>query len=99
MVDSTSSRCYFESEAITSRPLLLDVVGVMVKTSRQRFVCLCSTHAAADKITKVTQAISQFLTSLTALQLDFQQRWRAIIQQAFIVLKRSKLTPTIESRN
>ena len=87
------------AEAITSRPLLLDAVGVMVKTSRQRFVRLCSTHAAAEKITKVTQAISQFLTSLTASQLDFQQRWRAIIQQAFIVFKRSKLTPTIESRN
>ena len=87
------------AEAITRRPLLLDAVGVMVKTSRQRFVRLCSTHAAAEKITKVTQAISQFLTSLTASQLDFQQRWSAIIQQAFIVFKRAKLTPTIESRN
>ena len=87
------------AEAITSRPLLLEAVGVMAKASRQRFVRLCSTHAAAEKITIVTQTISLPLTSLTALQLDFQQRWRAIIQQAFIVLKRSKLTPTIESRN
>ena len=62
------------AEAITSRPLLLEAVGVMAKASRQRFVRLCSTHAAAEKITKVTQTISQFLTSLTALQLDFQQK-------------------------
>ena len=87
------------AEAITSRPLLLDAVGGMIKTSRQRFIRLCSTHAAAEKITKVTQEISQFLTSLTASQLDFKQKWRAIIQQAFIAFKRSKLTPAIESRN
>lgn len=84
------------AEAITSRPLLLDAVGIMVKTSRQRFIRLCSSNAAAEKIAKITQEISAFLTFLTASQLDFKERWRAIIQQAFIVFRRPKLTPALE---
>ena len=60
------------AEAITSRPLLLNAVGVMVKTSRQRFIRLCSNNAASEKIAKITQGISLFLTDLTASQLDFK---------------------------
>jgi hypothetical protein len=86
------------AEAITSRPLLLDAVGIMVKTSRQRFVRLCSSNAAFEKIAKITQEISAFLTSLAASQLDFKQRWRAIIQQAFILFRRPQLATAIESR-
>lgn len=84
------------AEAITSRPLLFDAVGILVKTSRQRFLRLCSNNAASEKIAKVTQQISAFLSSLTASQLDFKQRWQAITQQAFVAFSRPRLTPTIE---
>lgn len=87
------------AEAITSRPLLLDAIGIMVKTSRQRYVRLCSTNSAAEKIAKVTQEISKFLTSLTASQLDYKQKWTAIIQQAYRAFRIPKLKTIIESRN
>ena len=49
------------AEAITSRPLLLDAVGIMVKTSRERFVRLCASNPAFEKIDKITQEISEYL--------------------------------------
>lgn len=72
------------AEAITSRPLLLNAVGRFIKTGGQRFIRLCSSNSASDKVAETTQKVSRFLSTLTAQQLTPSQRWEAIIQRAFI---------------
>lgn len=73
-------------EAITSRPLLLNAVGRLVKTGRQKILHLTSSHAQADKIRLALNRIGQFFNDLsrTAEQLSAEARWAVILSAAFI---------------
>ena len=80
-------------EAITSRPLLLNAVGRLVKTGRQKVLHLTSTHAQADQIRLTLNRIGQFFNDLsrTAEQLSVEARWAVILSAAFIKWLRGKI--------
>ena len=80
-------------EAITSRPLLLNAVGRLVATGRQKIIHLTSTHAQADQIRLALNRIGQFLNKLsrTAEQLSVEARWAVILSAAFIKWLRGKI--------
>ncbi len=80
-------------EAITSRPLLLNAVGRLVKTGRQKILHLTSTHAQADHIQLALNRIGQFFNDLnrTAEQLSVEARWAVILSVAFIKWLRGKI--------
>jgi hypothetical protein len=80
-------------EAITSRPLLLNAVGRLVKTGRQKILRLTSTHAQADQIRLTLNRIGQFFNDLsrTAEQLSVEERWAVILSAAFIKWLRGKI--------
>jgi hypothetical protein len=80
-------------EAITSRPLLLNAVGRLVKTGRQKILHLTSTHAQADQIRLALNRIGQFFNDLsrTAEQLSVEARWAVILSSAFIKWLRGKI--------
>lgn len=80
-------------EAITSRPLLLNAVGRLVKTGRQRILHLTSIHTQADQIRLALNRIGQFFNDLsrTAEQLSQEARWAVILSAAFIKWLRGKI--------
>lgn len=80
-------------EAITSRPLLLNAVGRLVKTGRKKILHLTSTHAQADQIRLTLNRIGQFFNDLTrtAEQLSVEARWAVILSAAFIKWLRGKI--------
>jgi hypothetical protein len=80
-------------EAVTSRPLLLNAVGRLVKTGRQKILRLTSTHAQADQIRLTLNRIGQFFNNLsrTAEQLSVEERWAVILSAAFIKWLRGKI--------
>jgi hypothetical protein len=80
-------------EAITSRPLLLNAVGRLVKTGRQRILHLTSSHAQANEIRLALNRIGQFFNDLsrTAEQLSAEARWAVILSAAFIKWLRGKI--------
>jgi hypothetical protein len=80
-------------EAITSRPLLLNAVGRLVKTGRQKILHLTSAHACADQIRLTLNRIGQFFNDLsrTAEQLSVEARWAVILSAAFIKWLRGKI--------
>lgn len=75
------------AEAITSRPLLLDAVGVMIRGKRERRIRLSTNNKAAKKIALATQNLVHFLNRVTAEQFEPLERWKAIIRQAFITFE------------
>ena len=80
-------------EAITSRPLLLNAVGRLVKTGRQKILHLTSSHAQADQIRLALNRIGQFFNDLsrTAEQLSTEARWAIILSAAFIKWLRGRI--------
>lgn len=72
------------SEAISSRPLLLEAVGRLVQHGRQRLIRLSTNNASAQKIALATKIIADFLSDLTAAQSNSRVRWLAIVRRAFI---------------
>jgi hypothetical protein len=80
-------------EAITSRPLLLNAVGRLVKTGRQKILHLTSAHAQSDQLRLALNRIGQFLNDLsrTAEQLSVAKRWAVILSAAFIKWLRGKI--------
>lgn len=72
-------------EPVTSRPMLLGIVGRMVRSGRQRLMHLTSTHVEADRIRFALDRIGAFLgrISSTAPQLDFIRKWTLILRVAF----------------
>ena len=73
-------------EAVTSRPLLLHAVGKQTRHGGQTTVIITSTHAKKGKIQKALKGLNHFLQTLksNAEQLTQVQRWRIILNQAFI---------------
>jgi len=72
-------------EPVTSRPMLLGLVGRIVRSGRQRLMHLTSTHVEADRIRTALTAIGVFLgrISATAPQLDHIAKWTLILRVAF----------------
>lgn len=73
------------AEALTSRPLLWDSLGRLVRSSGQRLIRLSSINARGEQAKRVMREISGFLQSLmsTAAQLTQEARWAAILTRAF----------------
>ena len=72
-------------EAITSRPLLLYAVGRQVQHAGKTLLSLTSIHAKAKKIKCRLQVVADFLEQIrtTARQLNWEQRWRLILERSF----------------
>ena len=72
-------------EPVTSRPMLLGIVGRIVTSGRKRFMHLTSTHAASGEIRHVLERIGAFLgrISATAPQLGFNRTWALMLMVAF----------------
>jgi len=87
-------------EAVTSRPMLLQAVGRLVRTGRRNILRLTSTHARAGDIRLALSRIGRFLHDLgnTAEQLSPERRWAAILTAAFMKWLRGKpLAPLSEA--
>jgi len=74
------------AEAITSRPLLLHAIGKQTRHGGQTRLLITSTHAKAPRIRKILKYITTFLATIraSAEQLDWLERWRAILSRIFI---------------
>lgn len=72
-------------EPVTSRPMLLGIVGRIVTSGRKRFMHLTSTHAESGRIRHALERIGTFLNriSATAPQLGFNRTWTLILMVAF----------------
>jgi hypothetical protein len=70
------------TEAITSRPLLLNGVARQTVHSNQMTLTMTSMHAQAPAISRVLQAVSTFLRRVrtTAEQFTSADRWRAVLR-------------------
>ncbi len=74
------------TEAITSRPLMLQSVGKLISHANQTIITVCSTHGKSEHIQKSLTAISAFFKRLTvsAEQLTDTQRWHLILSRIFV---------------
>ena len=72
-------------EAVTSRPMLMGVVGRIVESGRKRYMHLTSTHAEASGIRESLERIGAFLgaISATAPLLGFNRTWTLVLRVAF----------------
>lgn len=73
------------TEAITSRPLLLEAVGKQTTHGRQTTVTITSTHAKAHKAKQILTALAGFLKEINqnAQQLGWQELWNRILSRIF----------------
>ncbi len=84
------------TEAITSRPMMLNAAGRQTKHANQTQITVCSTHAQAKIIYKKLVRISSFMKWVwrTAEQLTSVDRWCLILSRAlFKYLKGRILKP------
>ncbi|OQB37764.1 MAG: Transposase DDE domain protein [Candidatus Hydrogenedentes bacterium ADurb.Bin179] len=72
-------------EAITSRPLLLYAVGKQVQHAGRTMLSLTSVHAKEKKIKRWLNSVAAFLEHIriTARQLNWEERWRLIMERSF----------------
>ena len=72
------------TEAITSRPMMLNAAGRQTKHANQTQITVCSTHAKAKIIYKKLAKISSFMKWVykTAEQLSCVDRWCLILSKA-----------------
>lgn len=84
------------TEAITSRPLLLNAVGRKVEHARQVTLSISHHHAEATIVKKTLIQISSFFKTLkrTTEQLSSLQRWYDLLSRVFVkYLKGRRLQP------
>lgn len=73
------------TEAITSRPLLLNAVGIQTQHARQTVLSISNHHQEVKKIKKMLIRISAFFKTLhNAEQLTPIARWYRLLSQIFI---------------
>ena len=74
------------AEAITSRPLLLHAVGKQIRHAGKSVLFLTSMHAHAPMMERCLQTVESFLTYIrtTARQLNWNERWRLILDRVFV---------------
>jgi hypothetical protein len=71
-------------EAITSRPLLQNVVGCLAKSGGQKLIHLSAAGRDAPKIGLIFKQIAEFITTiLTATQLNPAQKWVRVLNHAY----------------
>lgn len=71
-------------EAITSRPLLQNVVGCLARSGGKKLIHLSAQGRDAPKIGQIFKQISEFITTvLTATQLNPAQKWVCVLNQAY----------------
>ncbi len=72
-------------EPVTSRPMLLGLVGRIVTSGRKRLMHLTSTHGAHAAIRRTLERVGALLgrISATAPQLGFERTWSLILMAAF----------------
>jgi Transposase DDE domain group 1 len=70
------------TEAVTSRPLLLNGVARQTTHSHQTMLTITSVHAQASAVRRVLEAVSAFLQRVrqTAEQLTSADRWTAVLR-------------------
>ncbi len=80
------ARPHQHTEAITSRPLMLQAVGKQIRHSKQTKLTLIIAHAEAEQIETECRFIAAFFHGLrlTAEQLVPIERWCRILSQALI---------------
>ena len=80
-------------EATTSRPMLIDTVGRLVRTGRRRILKLTSNHSERARIRDTLERIRTFLERLTsnAGQLGVERLWAIILSTAFVKWLRGKM--------
>jgi len=81
------------SEAITSRPLMLQAVSRATNHSRQRTVTITSSHGKAEFIQEAMEQVSAFFRKFTstARQLNAKERWRLILSRALSKYLKGKI--------
>ena len=80
--------CY---SLLLGSPLLLYAVGKQVQHAGKTMLSLTSVHAKAQKIERWLKSVAAFLehVRVTARQLNWEERWRLIMERAFArLLKR-----------
>jgi hypothetical protein len=71
-------------EAITSRPMLQNVIGCLAKSGGKRMLHLSMSGKNARETGLVFEKISSFLTAVsTAPQLKPEEKWTCVLKQAF----------------
>ena len=91
------------TEAITSRPIMLNAAGRQTKHANQTCIIVCSTHAKAKTFYKKLTKISAFMkwVYVTAEQLPSVYRWCLILSRALYkylkgrILKPPDLVPVL----
>jgi len=87
------------TEALTSRPLLLNGVARQTTHSNQATLTITSMHAQAPAVQRALQAVSTFLKRIrqTAEQFTTPERWRKVLRFIFRdwLNKPSQATPEI----
>ncbi len=73
------------TEAMTSRPLLLNGVARQTTHSNQATLTITSMHAQAPAVRRALEAVSAFLQRVkqTAEQFTSPERWRAVLRFIF----------------
>jgi len=74
------------AEAITSRPLLLHAIGQQTHHSGQTTLIITPMHGQGKAAQQLLTALNAFLSEVkaTARQLDWKERWHAILSRIFI---------------
>jgi len=82
-------------EAITSRPLLQNVIGCLAKSGGKRLLHLSMSGKHARETGLIFEKISTFLTEVsTATQLKPEEKWVYVLKKAFQnFLKDARLLP------
>jgi len=72
-------------EARTSRPQFQNIIGRLTKTGGRRYIYISVMGASAESILMKFTRISRFISGLcsTATQLTNEQKWTAILREAF----------------
>ena len=80
-------------EATTSRPMLIETIGRLVRTGRRRILKLTSNHSDCEWIRDVLERIRSFLKGLTstAEQLSRERIWSIILSAAFVKWLKGKM--------
>ncbi len=81
------------TEAVTSRPLLLQAIAKQTRHAGQTTLTITSMHGRAESIRQIFQYLTAFFQHLrsSAEQLTWQERWKIILGRIFIKFLHGRL--------
>lgn len=81
------------TEAVTSRPLLLQAIAKQTRHAGKTTLTITSMHGRAESIRRIFQSLTAFFKQLrsSAEQLTWKERWRIILGRIFIKFLRGRL--------